>query len=280
MINDLKRPIFRYFGGKWRIAPWIISHFPKHRVYVEPFAGGASVLMRKKRSYSEVYNDLNSEIVNVFRVLRNPDQARRLEELLRLTPWSREEFVESYESAEDPIEQARRTLFRSAAGFGSSAATRKYSTGFRSNVFKTGKTPFSDWSYYPELIKSFTERLSGVVIENRNAIEVIGVHDSPETLFYIDPPYVLDTRTKTDAYGDYEMSDEDHVGLSEVLNQVEGFVVLSGYDSHLYDSLYSSWTKLSKTVAKSSNKASVSATEVLYLNPRTSRQQRQRSLFE
>src|SRR3990167_11343170 len=103
------RPVMRYHGGKWRLAPWVIEHFPEHRVYTEAFGGGASVLMRKPRSYAEVYNDLDGEIVNVFRVLRDPSQARELERLLRLTPFARSEFETSYITDGDPLEQARRT---------------------------------------------------------------------------------------------------------------------------------------------------------------------------
>jgi len=106
------RPVLRYHGGKWRLASWIISHFPPHRVYVEPFGGAASVLLRKPRSYAEVYNDMDGEIVNVFRVLRDPARARELERVLRLTPFAREEFELSYIRDEDPIEQARRTIVR------------------------------------------------------------------------------------------------------------------------------------------------------------------------
>jgi len=112
----------RYHGGKWRIAPWIISHFPPHRVYVESFGGAASVLLRKARSYAEVYNDADGEIVNLFRVLRDNTQAESLRRAVELTPYSREEFIESYKSTQDPIEQARRTLLRAFAGFCSGSA--------------------------------------------------------------------------------------------------------------------------------------------------------------
>src|ERR1019366_6851067 len=104
-INDPRRPIVRYHGGKWMLAPWIISHFPPHQIYVEPFGGGGSVLLRKSRCFAEIYNDLDGEIVNVFRVARDhgPELLRRME----LTPFSRVEFFDSYEPTEDPIEQAR-----------------------------------------------------------------------------------------------------------------------------------------------------------------------------
>src|SRR3990172_7088785 len=100
------RPALRYFGGKWRLAPWIVSHFPAHRIYVEPFGGGASVLIRKPRSYGEIYNDIDSHVVNVFRVLRDPQTADELEQLLRLTPFARDEFVLAREPSLDPVEDA------------------------------------------------------------------------------------------------------------------------------------------------------------------------------
>src|SRR3954471_8601570 len=104
-MSEPTRPVLRYHVGKWILAPWIISHFPSHRVYTEAFGGAASVLMRKPRSYGEVYNDLDGEIVNLFHVLRGP-RAGELIASLRLTPFARIEFEESYETAADPVEQA------------------------------------------------------------------------------------------------------------------------------------------------------------------------------
>src|SRR5581483_7877961 len=105
-----------------RLAEWIISHFPPHRVYVEPFGGAASVLMCKPRSFAEIYNDRWSVVVNVFRVLRDPDTAAALERRLRLTPFAREEFEAPWPSDDaDPIERARRSILRSFAGFASAS---------------------------------------------------------------------------------------------------------------------------------------------------------------
>jgi DNA adenine methylase len=129
-MNAPERPILRYHGGKFRLAPRIIAHFPPHRVYVEPFGGAGSVLMRKEPSFAEVYNDLDGEVVNVFRVLRDPDRAERLRTLLELTPWSRIEFRACYEPADDPIEQARRTIACSFMAHGSTSI-RLNRTGFR-----------------------------------------------------------------------------------------------------------------------------------------------------
>jgi len=118
MVNH---PLLRFHGAKFRLAPWIISHFPRHRIYVEPFGGSGSVLLRKKRSEVEVYNDLDGEIVNLFRVAR--DNGEELSRQIFLTPYSRDEFVKSFELSDDPLEQARRTIVRSFQGFGSGYVT-------------------------------------------------------------------------------------------------------------------------------------------------------------
>lgn len=244
-MSELKctRPVVRYHGGKWNLAKWIMKHFPPHRVYVEPFAGAASVLLQKPRSYAEVYNDLDGEIVNVFTVLRDPVLSRELERGIRLTPFSRVDFGLSYKPCEDRIEQARRTIARAFMGFGSNSHNRL--TGFRSNSNRSGTTPAHDWMHYPDQIKRFCERLAGVVIENRPAIEVIERFDSAETLFYVDPPYVATTR-REGQYGNYrhEMTDVNHAELATVLRRLKGNVVLSGYDCPLYDDLYEGWNTI------------------------------------
>ena len=189
------RPALRYHGGKWKLAPWIIEHFPPHRVYVEPYGGAASVLLRKKRSYAEVYNDLDGEIVNLFRVLRNPSQARELMRVVELTPFARSEFEESYLAHGDPVEQARRTMLRSFAGFGSAMA-QTHATGFRDNTTRAGTTPAHDWAGMPSAIELIAQRMRGVVVDMRPALDLIDRHDTPETLFYIDPPYIASTRSE------------------------------------------------------------------------------------
>jgi len=156
-----KRPILRYHGGKWKLAPWIISLMPPHRIYVEPFGGAASVLMRKDRSYAEVYNDQWDTVVNVFRVMRDPEKAERLRFLLELTPFSRAEFMETSTPSEDDIELARKTILRSFAGFGSASTNTLFSTGFRAASNRSGTTPAHDWEHFPEGITSYVERLRG-----------------------------------------------------------------------------------------------------------------------
>lgn len=265
-VGGPHRPVVRYHGGKWKLAPWILAHLPPHRVYVEPFGGGASVLLRKARSYGEVYNDRCGEIVNLFRVLRDSEQAAELERLLRLTPFARDEFNESYEPVEDPVEQARRTVVRSYMGFGSAAASG-HQTGFRANSNRSGTTPAHDWANYPDRLNAFTARLRGVVIENKDAEAVMRQHDSAETLHYVDPPYPLATRTLKGHYDSayrFELTDGDHVNLAEVLHGLVGMVVVSGYACDLYDSeLFPTWRRVEGEALADGARP---RTEVLWLN--------------
>lgn len=241
-MNQPRRPIVRYHGGKWLIAPWIIDHFPPHRKYVEPYGGGASVLLRKSRVYSEVYNDLDGEIVNLFRVAR--DYGEDLRRVLYLTPFSKDEFLSSYQPVDDPIEQARRTVARSFMGFGSNSHNRK--TGFRSNSDRSGTTPALDWRNYPDALVMIIERLRGVVIENGDALDIIKQHDKPGTLHYVDPPYLASVRDRGIDYR-HEMTEEQHIELSKLLKGLDGNVVLSGYPSELYNDLYGAWTRFDRT---------------------------------
>lgn len=235
------RPLLRYHGGKWLLGKWIVSNFPSHRCYVEPFGGAASVLMQKPRSYAEVYNDLDSELVNLFFVVREHGSALR--EKLYLTPFSRVEFKKSYETSNDPIEQARRTIVRSFMGFGSNSHNK--TTGFRSNSNRSGTTPACDWANYPDALDALIERLRGVVIENRDARQVMAAHDTPETLHYIDPPYVPETRDRGSDYR-HEMTIADHRELASFLNTLNGKVVVSGYPSVLYDELFGDWRRVER----------------------------------
>ncbi|MBB2973970.1 DNA adenine methylase [Mesorhizobium sp. RMAD-H1] len=254
------RPLLRWHGGKWMLAPWIISHFPPHRIYVEPYGGAGSVLMRKPRSYAEVWNDLDGDVVNLFRVLRLPDAAE-LVRLLRLTPFARDEFDAAYQPCDCPVERARRLVIRSFMGFGSNGHNRV--TGFRANSSRSGTTPAHDWRNYPDSLEIVIERLHGVTIENRDAKAVMAQHDSPETLHYVDPPYVLSTRS--DPLKDYahEMSDEDHADLLEMLRSLSGMVVLSGYPCELYDDALAGWHRIEREALAD---GAAKRMEVLWIN--------------
>lgn len=261
------RPPLRYHGGKWLLAPWIISNFGPHRTYTDTYGGGASVLLRKFRSYAEVYNDINGEVVNLFRVLRNPSQARELMRLVDLTPYAREEFDASYILADDPVEQARRTLLRSAAGFSTTGAQAdKWKTGFRGSVTRSGTTPAGDWATLSQSLEVVTYRLRGVVIENVPALDCLRKYDGPDVLHYLDPTYVADTRSERWAGRAYtfELSDDDHRMLAGILHELKGMVVLSGYASDLYDKeLFAGWQRIER---KTRADRALERTEVLWFN--------------
>jgi DNA adenine methylase len=262
-------PVIRYHGAKFRLAPWVLQHFPPHTCYVESFGGAAGVLMQKPRSYAEVYNDLDGDIVNLFRTLQEPVARAALTERLLLTPYSRAEFELSWESTEDPVERARRTIMRAQMGFGSAGAT-KGATGFRIDTKRQYGTAQSLWAEYPDSIAEVGQRLSGVLIENRPATEVITAHDAPTTLHYVDPPYVHDTRYRGASSGRYyrhEMDDAEHRKLLDVLLELEGMVVLSGYPSELYSELLPDWTCYSTSARISAARGTASRTECIWLNP-------------
>lgn len=261
------RPVLRWHGGKWLLAPWIIAHLPPHRIYVEPFGGAASVLLRKPRAYAEVYNDLDSELVNLFRVLRGP-RGSELVDQLRLTPFARAEFVGAYEESDDAVECARRMVVRSLMGFGSSAAMGR-SSGFRSNSNRSGTTPAHDWANYPDLLPEIIKRFTGVVIEQLDAIDVMRRHDGRETLHYVDPPYVHATRSGGNPYCAkhkyrHEMNDAGHEDLLNGLLRLSGLVVLSGYPHPLYDTALAGWRRIERAALADGARE---RTEVLWINP-------------
>jgi DNA adenine methylase len=271
-IEAPRRSALRWHGGKWKLAPWIIGHFPAHRVYVEPFGGAASVLLRKPRAYAEVYNDLDDWAVNLFRVLRDETLSARLLEALRLTPFARTEFEvgrELTEAVGDPVELARRLIVRSFMGFGSNAHNGR-STGFRANSNRSGTTPAKDWSNYPDALPALIERMRGVVIENRDAMQVMLAHDGLETLHYVDPPYMAETRSPGNKYDlkyrmyRHELDDDAHAKLLDDLQTLAGMVILSGYASPLYDRTLGNWRRV-ETQAHADGARD--RTEVLWINP-------------
>lgn len=244
-IANPTRPVLRWYGGKWKLAPWIMEHFPPHRIYVEPFGGAGSMLIRKERVYAEVYNDLDDVVVNLFRVLRDDAKAERLVRDLLLTPFSRAEFNDALEAAEDDVERARHMVVRSFMGFGSNAHSSSpvaektafktftrpddyRSTGFRANSNRSGTTPAHNWANYPEALRMVVERLRGVIVEKRPAIDVMRQHDGLATLHYVDPPYLPETRSPANKYDlkhrmyRHELTPDDHLDLLAFLRTAEG----------------------------------------------------------
>lgn len=270
MSEAPSRPVLRYHGGKFRLAPWVISFFPAHTVYLEPFGGAASVLLQKERVGAECYNDLDGLVVNLFRILRDPERALDLQRRVELTPFARDEFDWAYEPATDDMDAAHKLIIKSFMGHGSDSATRSCRTGFRSKLTDGRVLPSVEYSTWHNAIPAFTRRLQGVVIENRNAFEVIRRMDSAKTLIYVDPPYVHSTRSamaggKSGTHGyRHEMNEDDHRELAGVLHAGKSMIVLSGYPSELYDAeLYATWTRYERRHVADGGKF---RTEVIWLN--------------
>lgn len=262
-------PVIRYHGGKFRLATWVLEHFPPHKCYVEPFGGAAGVLIQKPRAYAEVYNDLDGDIVNLFRVLQDKQSSLRLIELLVITPYARAEFEQAWQVSEETVERARRLIIRAQMGFGSAGASKGI-TGFRIDTARAYGTAQQLWTRYPEHLALVCQRIAGVLIENRPAVEVLQAHDAPETLHYVDPPYMHDTRVRGAQKGRYyrhEMSDREHGELLATLKTLRGFVVVSGYPSKLYQAELAGWTMNTTTARISAGRGGSTRQECLWLNP-------------
>jgi DNA adenine methylase len=237
---------FGWYGGKFSHLDWLLPLLPACHHYCEPFAGSAAVLLNRPPSPVETYNDLDGEVANFFRVLR--DQKDALVEAIGLTPFSREEFALACKL--DPkvpaLEKARRFFVRARqvrTGLAQTASLGRWANC--KNTSRAGMSGVvSRWLGSVEDLPAIAERLLRVQIENRPAIDVIRLYDSPETLFYCDPPYVHDTRGDSNAY-EHEMTDDQHTELAAVLNQTQGKVALSNYQCPLMDRLYpaSKWRK-------------------------------------
>jgi DNA adenine methylase len=238
---------------------------PAHRVYVEPFGGAASVLLRKPRSKIEVYNDLDDEIVGLFRVLQDPTQCQQLTRRLRRTPYSRQEFELAFTASADPIIRAQRAIVRAYMSFHHEALFNP-----RKNTFadarhrKSGEScKAHEWATYPRNLARICRRLRGVVIDNQDALNVIRVQDVGDALFFVDPPYLPSTRSKS-GYR-CELTEAQHVELLTLLLSVKGRVMIAGYPSVLYDDMLASWQRITRP-----HRASGSVrlrTEVLWISP-------------
>ena len=229
------KAILKYPGAKWKIADWVIEHFPEHKVYCEPFFGSGAVFFRKKPVYIETVNDIDNQIVNLFLACR--DYPEELARVVNLTPFARAEFDECYDTdTEDPVERARRILVRFHQSFGTSNSTK---STWRNVKTSGGPRPETVWGYLPESIIECCGRLKQAQIENIDAIKLIEQYDREDILIYCDPPYLQSIRKKC-MYA-HEMSEEDHRRLLEVLIKSKSKVVLSGYDNDLYNEMLAGW---------------------------------------
>ncbi len=262
----ITRPPLRYHGGKFRLAKWVASHFPAHDVYVEVFGGAAGVLLQKPRSKIEVYNDLDSQVFNFFQVLRDPARKARLVEAIALTPFARAEFELSYEPVADPVEAARRFAVRCFLGHGTCSMDPADSNGFRSCDIRAGKSYAREWSGVPEAIARAGGRMQGVTLENLDFRKLIPKFDDAATLFYVDPPYLMSTRSAGGKGYVHEMSPHCHRQLAWLLKQAKAKIAISGYPSSLYEELYHDWRRVEKQTSANGQRGAVPRTEVLWMN--------------
>jgi DNA adenine methylase len=253
-----------WFGGKSRLAPRIIQHFPKHTCFCEPFGGSAAVLLAKEPSPVEVYNDLDGELVNFFRVLRDPHLSARLRRSLEDTPYARAEFELAQQPTDDPVEAARRFMVRQRQSFARkggewSFSVAKSQRGVSSAVRR--------WRAGIERLPAVHERLRGVQIEHDDWAKVMHRYDGPETLHFLDPPYIRSLRVE----GGYrhELSDSDHRELVARLLTVRGMVVLCAYnDEKIHGPLErAGWKKVDYDVAAQSSDHRARRLETLWLSP-------------
>lgn len=267
---EVDGPPLNYYGGKFKLQSWLNQFFPPHRRFAIPYGGSAGELWNKPPASIECYNDINGDLVNYFRVLRDPEKASILADMLLLTPYSREEHDRMKELSPDEgddVQRAYRLVVLSFMGFGSFGSSRKVKNGYVSAIHDEKR--IGVWTKLPAKVVQWTNRLRNVELESQNAFEFIRHKDFEDTLFYVDPPYVADTRETTDVY-EGEMSEEEHVELSVLLHEVKGMVVLSGYKGDLYSELYEGWESHDKDTFANSRKGVVSRTETVWLSPITS----------
>lgn len=239
---------FKYPGAKWSYAKWITSFFPEHKVYLEPFFGSGAAFFNKKPSEYETINDLDEMVVNFFMVCReHPEELARI---LYFTPFARKEYESVQESKAgaplnltgDSIEDARRFAVRCSQGFGSKLADR---CGWKNTKHSAGPINARVWGNMPDRIYEIADRLRNAQIECCPAVKLIESYNAEDCLIYADPPYLKETR-KSRIYRKEMMEEAEHRELLEVLINHKGPVIVSGYESDLYNELLSGWHKEQK----------------------------------
>lgn len=240
------------------MTDWIISHMPEHKTYLEPFFGSGAVFFNKLPSGIETVNDLDSSVVNLFKVIR--DYPTELATGIHWTPLSREEYYASYEfETGNEIEDARRFLVRCWQAIGAKTSDR---TGWRSLISSNGPDTAKEWGKLPQKIIKVAERLKEAQIEHQPAVKLLERYKRKEVLVYADPPYIIETRTKR--HYKHEMTIDDHVELLEALEHHPGPVLLSGYAHPIYDDRLKHWRREIMDVAA---EAGAKRQEVLWINP-------------
>ena len=258
----MSNAVIKYPGAKWGVAPWVISHFPEHRSYLEPFFGSGAVLFTKSSSAIETVSDVDGDIVNLFEWIKNDPE--RLAHEIYFTPYARAEYdrawAEQY-TEKDSFKRAVNFYIRMMQGHGFRTTGEK--VGWKNDVQgREAAYAAKSWCKVPELIMEAAERLRGVQIENRPAVELIRRFNYPNVLIYADPPYLLSTRQRRKQYR-HEMTDDDHVELLEALKAHKGPAIISGYDSDLYNTELKGWHKDGRT---SFTQTASRRKEILWMN--------------
>lgn len=256
------RTLLRYPGSKQRIAPWIINHMPPHHSYLEPYAGGIAILLNKEPSRIETINDLDDDVINLFRVIQSKATREELIQLIVYTPYARMVYDSAFPDNPDeldPVERAKNFLIRSGMGHGFRLCEK---CGWKKDVYgREAAYAVRYWNRLPEVIQNVALRLKMVQIEHKPAVELIKAFNHDNVLIYADPPYILSTRSRKQYR--HEMSDQDHVELLETLLQHAGPAMLSGYDNEIYNTYLSGWRK-EQIPARAEN--SLPRTESLWMN--------------
>ncbi|MFA5240472.1 MAG: DNA adenine methylase [Phycisphaerae bacterium] len=260
---------FGWYGGKYSHLNWLLPLLPKAHHYCEPFAGSAAVLLNREPSPVETYNDIDGEVVNFFRVLR--DKHEDIIRAISLTPFSREEYHRAICNTTDELDDVERARhFYIKARQTRTGLAQTASLGRWANCKNTSRAGMSGvvsrWLGGTNALDEIAQRLVRVQIENRPAVDVIQLYDSDRTLFYCDPPYLHATRGDTKAYG-FEMNEEEHREFAKVVNECRGKVAVSGYAHPLMDELFKQghWFKtLGETKTIHSTKST--RQEVLWTN--------------
>jgi DNA adenine methylase len=236
------RTLLRYPGSKQRIASWIINQMPRHHSYVEPYCGGIAILLNKEPSRIETINDLDDDVINLFRVIQDVGTKEELIRWVARTPYARGEYDNAFPENSDKlseVERAKNFLIRSGMGYGFRLCER---TGWKRDVYaREAAYAVRYWNDLPEVITNVAHRLKMVQIEHRPAVELIKAFNHDNVLVYVDPPYVMSTRSRK--MYQHEMTDQDHVELLETLLQHTGPVMLSGYDNDIYNTYLAGWRK-------------------------------------
>lgn len=250
-------PLLKYPGAKNRLAPWIVSHIPPHKVYCEPFLGSGAVFLNKEPAYNEILNDLDDDIYNFFKVIR--EHHKELCRLIEATPYSRTEYSNTFnDEPVSDLERARRFAVKCWQGIGNS---NKYKSGYRRSIGDTSPNPSKPWARLPETIQLAAERLKNAQIEHKDALELISDLKGENTFIYIDPPYLQDTRKKY--LYNHEMTDEQHVKLLQIVKESDCKIMISAYENELYNEQLKGWRKEHKSTTAECSRRRI---ETLYMN--------------